>query len=153
MQLLEHGFVALQVLRGWRLGGELWEAQLFGSAVMSAPKSGLGSGLEKEPHEWNREVITSVDVVLSAAQSRRGRTLIRNCGLTSTSSCASSASFGCSGKDADEDLQVLTAHVRKFMLRTFILTESILILFLMNVGAMLMLKLHMKIYTDCFRLL
>lgn len=48
---------------------------------------------------------------------------MRNCGLTSTSSCASSASFGCSGKDADEDLQVLTAQVRKFMLRTFILTD------------------------------
>lgn len=29
VQLLEHGLVALQVLRGWRLGGELWEAQLF----------------------------------------------------------------------------------------------------------------------------
>lgn len=89
--------------------------------------------------------LTSVDVVLSAAQSRRGRTLMRNWGLTSTSSCASSASLGCSGKDADEDLQVLTAQVRKFMLRTFILLK--MIYFLLSVGAMLMLKLHMKIYS------
>lgn len=50
---------------------------------------------------------------------------MRNCGLTSTSSWASSASLGCSGKDADEDLQVLTAQDRKFMLRTFILTKMI----------------------------
>lgn len=74
---------------------------------------------------------------------------MRNCGLTSTSSCASSASLGCSGKDADEDLQVLTAQVRKFMLSTFILTELVL-LFLMSVGAMSMLKLHMKIYCSVF---
>lgn len=29
VQLLEHGLIALEVLRGWRLGRELREAQLF----------------------------------------------------------------------------------------------------------------------------
>lgn len=62
-----------------------------------------------------------MDVVFSAAQSKRGSTLMMNCGLTSISSCASSASFGCSGKDAVVDLHALTAQVRKFMLSTFIL--------------------------------
>lgn len=62
-----------------------------------------------------------MDVVLSAAQSRRGSTLMRNCGLSSISSCASSASLRCNGKEAEVDLQALTAQVRKFMLRTFIL--------------------------------
>ena len=68
---------------------------------------------------------------------------MRNCGLTSTSSCASSASLGCSGKDADEDLQVLTAQVKKFMLRTFILIRLNLF---RSVESMLMRNLHMKIY-------
>lgn len=65
-------------------------------------------------------VRTSVDVVLRAAQSRRGSTLVMNCGLSSTSSWASSASLGCSGNEADDDLQALTAQDRKFMLSTFI---------------------------------
>lgn len=122
VQLLEHGLVALQVLRGWRLGGELWEAQLFRTR-WGQPQVRLVYGVLSQCLESKGEIVTSVDVVLSAAQSRRGRTLMRNCGLTSTSSCASSASLGCSGKDADEDLQVLTAQLRKFMLRTFILTD------------------------------
>lgn len=41
-------------------------------------------------------------------------------GLGSTSSLASSASLGCSGKERGEDLQVLTAHERKFRVRSFI---------------------------------
>lgn len=68
-----------------------------------------------------REAHTSVDVVFSAAQSSRGSTLMRNGALISCSSCASSASFGCSGNEADVDLQALTAQVRKLMLSTFIL--------------------------------
>lgn len=36
MQLLEHGLIALEVLCGRRLGGELWETQLFVARVMSA---------------------------------------------------------------------------------------------------------------------
>lgn len=66
-------------------------------------------------------LLASVDVVLSAAQSSRGRTLMRKGALSSASSCASSASLGCRGKEAVVDLHVLTAQVRKLMLRTFIL--------------------------------
>jgi len=39
VQLLEHGLVALKVLRGGRLGGELWETQLFITRVGLASDS------------------------------------------------------------------------------------------------------------------
>ena len=56
----------------------------------------------------------------------RGSKLTNNCGLTSTSSLASSASLGCSGNESDDDLHVLTAQVRKFSVRTFILACMLL---------------------------
>lgn len=68
-----------------------------------------------------RGVLASVDVVRSAFQSMRGSRLTNNCGLSSTSSLTSSASLGCSGNESDDDLHVLTAQVRKFNVRTFIL--------------------------------
>lgn len=47
VQLLEHGLVALQVLRGWRLGRELWKAQLSARGGVS-----LESGWYLAPKEF-----------------------------------------------------------------------------------------------------
>jgi len=71
---------------------------------------------------------TSVDVVRSADQSSRGSTLASSWGLISTSSLASSASLGCKGKESDEDLQLLTAQVRKLRVRTF-MTLDVLVMY------------------------
>lgn len=70
-------------------------------------------------------ILASVDVVRRAFQSMRGNKLTNNCGLSSTSSLTSSASLGCSGNESDEDLQDLTAQVRKFNVRTFILVYGL----------------------------
>jgi hypothetical protein len=59
--------------------------------------------------------------VISAAQSILGRILIMSFGFSSISSCTSSASFGWRGKQALEDLQALTAQVRKLRVSTFII--------------------------------
>ena len=64
--------------------------------------------------------LTSVEVVLRAFQSTRVRTLVRSSGLTSMSSWTSSASLGWSGKESDEVLQDLAAHVRKLRVSIFI---------------------------------
>lgn len=70
--------------------------------------------------EWQ---LTSVAVVVSARQSMRGRMLMSSSGLTSMSSCTSSASLGCRGYESDDDLQALTAQVKKFKLRIFIVSS------------------------------
>lgn len=64
---------------------------------------------------------TSDEVVLSAAQSRRGSTLMIMSGLTSMSSCTSSASLGWSGNEPGELLQALTAQFTKLSVRTFMI--------------------------------
>lgn len=60
-------------------------------------------------------------VVVSAVQSMRGSRLSSSWALTSMSSCTNSASLGCRGYESDEDLQALTAQVRKFKLKIFML--------------------------------
>jgi len=63
---------------------------------------------------------TSLEVIRSALQSMRGSTLTNSCGLISTSSLASSASFGWRGNESEADLQDLTAQVKKLRVRIFI---------------------------------
>lgn len=63
---------------------------------------------------------TSTRVVRRAGQSSRFTIVVRNGLLSSRSSCASSASRGCSGNDADVALHAFTAHVIKLRLRIFI---------------------------------
>lgn len=71
-------------------------------------------------------VLTSVQVVLSASQSRRGSRETRISGLyTTSSSCASSASLGCRGNDLFETLQALTAQDRKFRFSTLIVLRRV----------------------------
>lgn len=72
-----------------------------------------------ESGSWGKP--SSADVVLSAFQSSLGSKLTNSSGLTSTSSEASSASFGWRGNESEEDLQVFTAQVRKLRVRSFIL--------------------------------
>jgi hypothetical protein len=50
--------------------------------------------------------------------------LIRSCGFSSMVSWTNSASLGCRGNEAVEDLQALTAQVKKLMVRTFIAEDS-----------------------------
>ena len=65
--------------------------------------------------------LTSVQVVRSAPQSRRGSRETKISGLyTTSSSCASSASLGCSGNDLLETLQAFTAQERKLRFSTLI---------------------------------
>jgi len=63
---------------------------------------------------------TSAAVTVSAAQSTLGKTLYINLGFSSMVSETSSHSFGWRGKEAEVDLQALTAQVRKLRVRTFI---------------------------------
>ena len=63
---------------------------------------------------------TSAAVTVSAAQSTLGKTLYINFGFSSMVSETSSHSFGWRGKEAEVDLQALTAQVRKLRVRTFI---------------------------------
>jgi len=69
-------------------------------------------------------LLTSEDVVRRAAQSILGRILSSNFGFSSMLSWTNSASLGCRGKEAEEDLHALTAQVKKLSVRIFILTES-----------------------------
>lgn len=62
---------------------------------------------------------TSVAVTRRLSQSTRGRTLRINSGWKSSSVCSSSASWKCSGKEAGEVLQSLTAQVTKLAVMTF----------------------------------
>jgi hypothetical protein len=64
---------------------------------------------------------TSLAVIVRADQSIRGRTLYSSFGLGSMVSDTSSQSLQWRGKDAEEDLQALTAQVRKLRVRSFIL--------------------------------
>lgn len=61
---------------------------------------------------------TAVD--LKASQSSLGNRLIRNLGLYSVSFRCNSASLKCSGNDAEDVLQALTAQVTKLTVRIFI---------------------------------
>lgn len=72
----------------------------------------MGMGMEKR---------TSVAVTFNASHSIRGSMLARKVGLYSPSTCSSSASRKWRGKEAGEDLQALTAQVRKLAVRIFIL--------------------------------
>lgn len=67
---------------------------------------------------------TSTAMVDNAPQSRRGSRLARSFGLGGRSSETSSASLGCSGKEAEEVLQALTAQVRKLSVRIFIVVKK-----------------------------
>lgn len=69
-------------------------------------------------------------VVLKAFQSNRCRRFVRSWAFTSTSSCTSSASLGCRGKESEEDLQAFTAQVRKLRVRTFIFVCVVWVCFL-----------------------
>lgn len=118
VQVLEHDLVGLQLLQRGRLLGEPGEAQL--------QRNSESKGLKRFAAEGNRGqgcikagTRTSEAVVRRAAQSRRGSTLASMSRLTSTSSVTSSASLGCSGYDAADDLHSLTAQVRKLRLRIF----------------------------------
>lgn len=55
-----------------------------------------------------------------ASQSSRGSMFLMKSGFMSNSICSSSASFGCKGNAAGEDLHVLRAQVRKFIVSNFI---------------------------------
>lgn len=65
--------------------------------------------------------LTSAAVTLKASHSIRGKIFRMKVGLYSISVCSSSASWKCKGKDSGEVLQALTAQVRKFTVRIFIL--------------------------------
>jgi hypothetical protein len=65
--------------------------------------------------------LTSLAMTFRAAQSMRGRMLTSRFGFISISSDTSSTSRGWRGKQAVVLLQVLTAHVRKLRVRTFML--------------------------------
>jgi hypothetical protein len=81
-------------------------------------------GLRKgEEGGKGKERSTSAAVTLNAAQSTLGRTLYINFGFSSMVSETSSHSFGWRGKEAEVDLQALTAQVRKLRVRTFIFEE------------------------------
>lgn len=65
--------------------------------------------------------LTSTAVVRRAFQSMRGRTLVKSFGFSSIVSDTSSQSLGCRGNEVEVDLHALTAHVRKFRVRTFMM--------------------------------
>lgn len=67
--------------------------------------------------------LTSEVTVRSSSHINLGRMFSRNVILISVSTISSSASLGCSGNDAGEVLQVFIAHVKKFMVRSFIVAE------------------------------
>lgn len=73
-----------------------------------------------------RKGFTSEAVVIRAAQSTLGRTLYISAGFASIVSDTSSQSLGWRGKEALLDLQALTAQVRKFRVRTFIVASRVL---------------------------
>lgn len=64
---------------------------------------------------------TSLAVTLNASQSILGRTFRTKSGWKSSSCCSSSALRTCSGNEAEVDLQLLTAQLTKFIVRTFML--------------------------------
>lgn len=65
-------------------------------------------------------------MVPKAGQSTRDRMLNRSFGSDSRVSLTSSQSLGCNGKPADVGLQALTAQVRKFSVRIFMITGVIM---------------------------
>lgn len=65
---------------------------------------------------------SSVAVVFRAAQSRRGRMLRMKRALKAWGEDSSCASRKCNGKEALLVLQVLTAQVRKLVVRSFIVS-------------------------------
>jgi hypothetical protein len=69
-----------------------------------------------------KEERTSEAVTISAFQSIRGNILTSNFGLGSISADSNSQSLGCKGKEAEDDLQALTAQERKLRVRSFILS-------------------------------
>ena len=79
-------------------------------------RSGLRSLHAKRRHKSH----TSFAVTFNASQSTLGNIFLKNEGLYSISDCSSSASWKCSGKESGEVLHALTAHVKKFTVRTFI---------------------------------
>ncbi len=71
--------------------------------------------------KWVKDgVNTSAEVTIKAFQSILGSILTKNFGFNSMVSWTNSASFGWRGNDAVEDLQALTAQVRKLRVRIFI---------------------------------
>lgn len=72
-----------------------------------------------ERKRWGRR--TSVAVMVSAAQSTRGRMLYMSLGFSSMVSETSSQSLGWRGKEAMLDLHALTAQVRKLSVSSFII--------------------------------
>ena len=66
-------------------------------------------------------ILASTAVALKASQSSLGSMLRRNWGLYSVSLPCNSASLKCSGKDAGEVLQALTAQVTKLTVRIFMI--------------------------------
>jgi hypothetical protein len=95
----------------------VWKAQ-GGEWSGREVKEGKGKGKKGKGYEERNS--TSAEVTVSAAQSTLGRTLYINFGFNSMVSETSSHSLGCRGKLAEEDLQALTAQVRKLRVRTFI---------------------------------
>jgi hypothetical protein len=81
----------------------------------------------RPPSRWGAELRnplilrTSPQIVLNSGHIRRGSMFVRNGRLMSASRISSSASRGCSGKDATFVLHVLTEQVRKLRVRSFIL--------------------------------
>jgi len=71
---------------------------------------------------------TSEAVVIRAAQSTLGRILYISAGFASIVSDTSSQSLGWRGKEAVLDLQALTAQVRKFRVRTFIVASQVVLI-------------------------
>jgi hypothetical protein len=63
-------------------------------------------------------------MVDSASQSKRGSRLASSFAFVGRSSETSSASLGCRGKEVEDDLQALTAQVRKLRVRTFIVAGA-----------------------------
>ena len=80
--------------------------------------------MSRSAHGKGRRRQTSAEIVDSASQSSRGSKLARSFAFVGRSSETSSASLGCSGKEAEEDLQALTAQVRKLRVRTFIVAGA-----------------------------
>lgn len=72
-----------------------------------------------------RGISTSEAVVFRAFQSILGRMLYMSFGFGAMVSDTSSHSFGCRGKEAEDDLQAFTAQVRKLRVRSFILESRI----------------------------
>lgn len=77
-----------------------------------------------QDHFQKHSFRTSLAVIFNASQSTLGRTFCRKIGLYSISDCSSSASLKWSGKESEELLHALTAHVRKFTVSIFIFEIS-----------------------------